>query len=104
MKKLALALTAFVALTGSASAADLAARPMKAPPMVAPVVSWTGCWISGGGGYGIARMDRYSRDFVAPNGTNVLGATSGSEGWLATGSACCDYPVRQRRGIGAFGA
>ena len=37
MKKLVFALTAFAAFTGSASAADLAARPYaKAPPPVAP--------------------------------------------------------------------
>ena len=84
MKKLVLALTAMAALTAPALAADMAPRYAKAPVAVAPAVSWTGCWISGGGGYGISRTDRYSRDVVAPNGTNVLGATSGSDGWLAT--------------------
>ena len=49
MKKLALAILATVAFSGSAYAADLAARPYaKAPPMMAAVPSWTGCYIGAG--------------------------------------------------------
>src|SRR5215216_7819434 len=102
MKKVLLALTALAALTGSASAADLGARPYtKAPAAIAPAVSWTGCWVSGGGGYGISRTDRYSRDDVT-GATNVLGATSGSDGWLATAGVGCDYQVSGRWVVGAF--
>ncbi|WP_409364878.1 DNA-binding protein [Bradyrhizobium sp. JYMT SZCCT0428] len=54
MKKIVLALAAVAAITGSASAADLGARPYtKAPPPVAPVYNWTGFYIFGGGGGGI---------------------------------------------------
>ena len=103
MKKLALALTAVAALTGSAVAADLPARTYtKAPPPVAAAVSWTGCWISGGGGYGIARINRDSRDVVAPNAINVQNSTSGSDGWLATAGVGCDYQVAPRWVIGGF--
>src|SRR5687768_13986982 len=102
MKKLILALSAVAALTGPALAADMAARPYtKAPPVVA-AVSWTGRWISGGGGYGISRTDRDSRDFVAPNAINVQNNTSGSDGWLATAGVGCDYQVAPRWVIGAF--
>ncbi len=51
MKKFVLALTAAAAFTAPALAADLAPRYKAAPVAVAPVASWTGCWISGGGGY-----------------------------------------------------
>lgn len=101
MKKFALALAAFAALTGSASAADLAARPVKAPPMAAPAVSWTGCWISGGGGYAISRTDRESRDVVT-NALNVQNNTSGADGWLATAGVGCDYQMAPRWVIGGF--
>ena len=58
MKKLVLALTAVAALTTSASAADLGARPYaKAPVPVAPVYSWTGFYIFGGGGGGLWNAD-----------------------------------------------
>lgn len=103
MKRLVVALTALAAFTGSALAADMAPRPyVKAPPPVA-AVSWTGCWISGGGGYGISRTNRDSRDFAAPGALNVSNNTSGSDGWLATAGVGCDYQVAPRWVIGAFG-
>src|SRR3984893_15785486 len=58
MKKLVLALTAVAAFTGSASAADLGARPYtKAPAPVAPAYSWTGFYIFGGAGGGLWNAD-----------------------------------------------
>jgi outer membrane immunogenic protein len=53
MKKVLLALTALAALTGSASAADLGARPYVKAPMVAPAPNWTGFYIFGGAGGGV---------------------------------------------------
>lgn len=57
MKKLLIAAAALTALTVSASAADMAARPMytkAAPPVIAPPPSWTGFYIGGqvGGAWG----------------------------------------------------
>jgi outer membrane immunogenic protein len=102
MKKVLLALTALAAFTGSAVAADLGARPYtKAPVAVAPAVSWTGCWVSGGGGYGISRTNRDSRS-VATGATTVLNSTSGSDGWLATAGVGCDYQFGGRWVVGAF--
>ena len=40
-------------MIGSASAADIGARPYKAPPPYAPVYNWTGFYIFGGGGGGL---------------------------------------------------
>lgn len=52
-EKIALALASLAALTGSAVAADMAARPYaKAPAPMAPIYSWTGFYIFGGGGGG----------------------------------------------------
>ena len=63
MKKLVLALTAVAAFTGSASAADLGARPYaKAPVAVAPAYNWTGFYIFGGGGGGIWAADQSVQD------------------------------------------
>jgi len=102
MKKLVLALTALAALTAPALAADMAPRYAKAPAPVVPAVSWTGCWISGGGGYGISRTNRDSRDFLAPNAINVVNNTSGSDGWLVTAGVGCDYQFSGRWVVGAF--
>jgi len=101
MKKLVIALAAVAALTSPALAADMAAKaPMRAAP-VAYAPSWTGCWISGGGGYGISRTNRDSRDVVT-GATNALNATSGSDGWLVTGGVGCDYQFSGRWVLGAF--
>ena len=54
MKKIAIALTALAAITSTASAADMAARPYtKAAPMVAAMYDWSGFYIgmNGGGGW-----------------------------------------------------
>jgi outer membrane immunogenic protein len=102
MKKIALAFAALAAFTGSALAADMAARPYTKAPVMAPVMSWTGCWISGGGGYGISRTNRDSRDFAAPGALNVQNNTSGSDGWLATAGVGCDYQFSGRWVVGAF--
>jgi outer membrane immunogenic protein len=111
MKKTLLALTAAAAFTGSAYAADLPARmPMKAAPPPVPVTSWTGCYISGGGGYGMYRLDHNERANtgfpigIGPTTTLIAGEeTSGGDGWLATAGAGCDYQFSSRWVVGGFG-
>lgn len=103
MKKIAIALTAMAALTGSAYAADMAPRAYtKAPPPVAVAPSWTGCYVGGGGGYGLWNQE--NRDFTDPGfrGTTVRTqitdtATSGGRGYFGTVQGGCDYQF----GIGA---
>ena len=53
MKRLALALVAVAAFTGSALAADLPSRTYSKAPEVAPTWNWTGFYIFGGGGGGL---------------------------------------------------
>src|ERR1700761_3603410 len=82
MKKFLLASVALIALTGAASAADLAARPYTKAPMMAPVApSWTGFYIFGGAGGGIWDADSH---------TNIVGMPAtidqrvGGDGWFGT--------------------
>jgi outer membrane immunogenic protein len=102
MKKLVIALTAVAAFSGSASAADLAARPYtKAPAVVAPVASWTGCYVGAGGGGAYTNNDH--NDFFT--GTNVAASpnlTTGARGWFGTVGAGCDYQF-DRFVVGVFG-
>jgi outer membrane immunogenic protein len=109
MNKLLIATTAAVALAtvGTAGAADL---PVKAPPIVAaPVASWTGCYISGGIGYGMWNQDHHI-DVVTGtrqvfNGQLVqvtADETSGGRGWLGRLGVGCDYQVAPQFLIGAF--
>jgi outer membrane immunogenic protein len=106
MRKLALALAAIGALTGSASAADMAARPMKAPPPpIAAVQSWTGLWISGGFGYGLMDIDHSVTDAFAPFPIFDIGQDHGGRGWLGKIGAGLDYQFAGPFGswvVGAF--
>jgi len=102
MKKIVIALTALAAFTGSASAADLGARPYtKAPAAVpAPVASWTGCYIGAGGGGAYTNNDH--NDFVAGFGAVGPNLTTGARGWFGTVGAGCDYQF-DRFVVGIFG-
>jgi outer membrane immunogenic protein len=106
MKKFVLALLATTAFTGSALAADLAARPYtKAPAPVAYAPSWTGCYIGGGGGYGMWNQE----NTAFTTGTGVPFSqmeTAGGRGYFGTVQAGCDYqfPVgTYNLVVGAFG-
>jgi outer membrane immunogenic protein len=83
MKKLVIALTALAAFTGSAMAADMAARPyVKAPPPVM-LPSWTGFYIFGGVGGGIWDAN----DFPKVTGTGLplgINQKQGGDGWYGT--------------------
>jgi outer membrane immunogenic protein len=107
MKKLLIA-TAAVAFATAASAADL---PTKAPPMVAaaPVASWTGCYVSGGVGYGLWNQDvSLTGNLLNTAGTAVIGTvntattTDGGRGWLGNVGVGCDYQVAPQFLFGAF--
>jgi outer membrane immunogenic protein len=101
MKKLLIATTVALATAGTAGAADL---PTKAPPMVAaaPVQSWTGCYVSGGVGYGMWNQDHFTETTV---GLVQLepSTTTGGRGWLGRVGVGCDYQFNQSFLVGAFG-
>ena len=80
MKKLVLALTAAAAFSGSASAADLAARPYtKAPPqMMAAMYDWSGFYIGVNGGWGQSR-ERYDWLGYSLVSANANGGTVGGQ-------------------------
>src|SRR5258705_5168015 len=103
MKKIVIALTALAALTGTASAADLAARPdTKAPVAVAPVYNWTGLWISGGGGYGLSQYQHSEFNIGAPFNLVSNGQDAGGKGWLGKVGIGYDYQFMGNFVIGAF--
>jgi outer membrane immunogenic protein len=102
MKKLVLALTAVAAFTGSALAADMAPRTYsKAPPPPAPVASWTGCYVAGGGGGAYSTNDHndFSTTTGIPGSPNL---TTGARGWFGTVGAGCDYQFNNFV-VGVFG-
>jgi outer membrane immunogenic protein len=78
-------------VAGNAMAADMAVKApiMKAP---APAVSWTGCYINGGAGYGMSNIDHTLETFPGLVALNA-GGTDGGRGWLGTVGAGCDYQL-----------
>jgi outer membrane immunogenic protein len=91
MKKMLIALTAAAAFTGSAYAADLPARmPVKAAPPPPPVASWTGCYIGGGGGYGLWNQENTEFTDV-PRVQTTFTSTNGGRGYFGTVQGGCDY-------------
>jgi outer membrane immunogenic protein len=108
MKRLVVALTAIAAFTGSALAADMAPRYSKAPPPApVAVASWTGCYIAGGGGYGLWNQENTSYDATTVPRTQLTGTTTaGGRGYFGTVGAGCDYQMPLggwNLVIGAFG-
>jgi outer membrane immunogenic protein len=89
------------AMLGSAMAADM---PVKAPIMkaMAPVYNWTGCYIGGGGGYGMWNQETFMESdpgHIASTET----VTIGGRGWFGTATLGCDYQVSSSIVIGAYG-
>jgi outer membrane immunogenic protein len=102
MQRLLLGTVAAVAIASSTFAADLPRRPppTKAPPAPAPVgYNWTGCYVAGGGGYGM-----FNQDVTTIDGDEALAnGTIGGRGWFGTVGGGCDLQVGQRWVFGAFG-
>src|SRR6185436_1710101 len=88
MKNIALQVAAIsVMLAGSASAADMR-MPVKAPaPVAVAAYSWTGCYVGGGGGYGMYDQDSQLRI----TGGAALGVRNdnGGRGWFGTVQVGC---------------
>jgi outer membrane immunogenic protein len=83
MKKILLGTIGLVALAAPALAADLPARPVKAPPpVVIPVYDWTGFYIGGNGGWG---QSRNCWDIVPLTGTILADGCLSKSGGLLGG-------------------
>ena len=88
------ACAALAVLTGPSFAADMAARPYtKAPPPVAaPVASWSGCYVGGGGGYGMFQRENVTYLTTTVPRTALTDQWDfGGRGWFGTVQGGCDY-------------
>lgn len=102
MKRLALSVAAVsLLLAGSASAADLRRPAPVRAPAPAPVVAynWTGCYIGGGGGYGMWNQEAHVLIGGVATG---LSNDNGGRGWFGTVQVGCDYQIGSNIVIGAF--
>src|SRR5262245_24262457 len=92
--------TPMISSGGAAIAADL---PRKAPvvaPAPLPVATWSGCYLTGGIGYGMWNQDNQS--FFAPGGVADIEHTDGGRGWLGRVGGGCDYQFYQRWVVGVL--
>jgi outer membrane immunogenic protein len=101
MKKLAITLSAFAALTGSAFAADLPARTYSKAPVMVATPSWTGFYLFGGAGGGIWDADSYGRDPVSGL-ANTTTQRLGGDGWFGTVGAGYDWQFNSSWVAGIF--
>jgi outer membrane immunogenic protein len=105
MKKLLAASVLVVGTVYSAYAADLRPAYKSPPPAPPPPPSFTGCYVYGGGGFGLWNID-HSGEVLGTQVTTET--TSGGRGWLAGGGGGCDYQFGPGTGfwsnwvVGAF--
>ena len=116
MKKLLFTCAAASLTAGSAFAADMAPRTYsKAPaPVIAPVANWTGCYVGGGGGYGMWNQENtgYADPGSFGEGAPLVRTritdtvTTGGRGYFGTVQGGCDYQFAlgtYNLVVGAFG-
>ena len=91
MRKFLFATAALIALASPASAADMRLPVYKAPPPVAPVWSWSGCYLGGhAGGLWATQKDW----IVRTPGGDFFGQSLGQHdehSWVGGAQAGCDY-------------
>jgi len=92
---------------GTANAADM---PLKAPPIVAPAFSWTGCYIGAHAGYGWGRNTNEFGNAVASGVTENEGFPAefgpfnhNTSGGVAGGQLGCNYQTASNWVIGVEG-
>ncbi|QOG18910.1 MULTISPECIES: outer membrane protein [Bradyrhizobium] len=107
MKKLVIAFAAAAACSGTATAADLGARPLKAVAPV-PVASWTGFYVFGGAGGGLWNADSNvfsdgAVGFYGPAGTRLTrDQRLGGNGWFGTVGLGYDWQFNSKWVTGIF--
>jgi outer membrane immunogenic protein len=103
MKTFFLVLAGGLGLAGSAIAADLPARTYTKAALIAPLYSWTGCYIgaNAGGGSDRETFTHINPDFGVLNfNTNFGLGTQHATGAIGGGQIGCDYQA----GSWVFGA
>jgi outer membrane immunogenic protein len=98
MKKALIAVAAVAAFATPSLAADMAVKaPMRAAP-IAYAPSWTGCYVAGGGGYGLWNQENTLFIDGPPRVQYTDTVTNGGRGYFGTVQGGCDYQF----GVGGY--
>jgi outer membrane immunogenic protein len=84
MNKLLLSAVALASLTGSAVAADMPARTYTKAPAPSAASSWTGFYLSGGGGYGMWNSDNQTLTYPGGVAFAAQSQRMGGSGYFGT--------------------
>jgi len=98
MKMAALIPTLSVLIASPAMSADLR-LPAKAPPLAPLMYNWSGCYLGGGGGYGMFDQEVRFVDSGRPVGVTT---DVGGRGWFGSVQVGRDYQISSNIVIGAF--
>jgi outer membrane immunogenic protein len=88
MKKLLTASVLVIGTVCSGYAADLRPAYKSPPPAPPPPPSFTGCYVDGGGGYGLWNIDHSG---LVDGAQVTTETTAGGRGWLGGVGGGCDY-------------
>src|SRR5450631_2755367 len=103
MNRMVLAAFAVGLGAAPAMAADMRApAPMLTKAPMAPAFSWTGCYLGGGGGYGMWNQETFHETDPGHVSTSPT-ETGGGRGWFGTVQVGCDYQIAPSWVIGAQG-
>jgi len=104
MKKLLISMAVTASFAGSSYAADLPVKAAPRAPEPVASASWTGCYVGGGGGYGMFDQRHTTLSATGlPILTGLADVDTGGKGWFGTVQVGCDFQVADRWVIGAFG-
>jgi hypothetical protein len=79
---------------------------VKAPPPPVAAANWTGCYVGGGGGYGLWNQENIAFLDGPPRAKIIDTATTGGRGYFGTVQGGCDYQFAAAGAnfvMGAFG-
>jgi len=103
MKKLLTTSVLVIGTVCSAYAADMRMPAYKSPaPVAPPPPSWTGCYVDGGGGYGLWNIDHNFQGNANIGGLTSSQSTSGGRGAFGIVGGGCDYQFTNAWVVGLF--
>jgi outer membrane immunogenic protein len=101
MRKLCFGFAATAAMVCAAGSAVADGMPTYGKAPYRPAITWTGCYVGVGGGYGMYNLDTHLTSAATGLPTSVT-LDQGGRGWFGTAQVGCDYQFSGKWLAGAF--